>query len=98
MTTVFEKLERVGIRMTRNSGKQTMPCPQCSHLRKKKNDKCLSVKVDGKSGIFHCHHCGWHGGVFEGEDRRNRMVPRGSRDKPGDFGTAARRKRYEVQS
>lgn len=34
-------------------------CPQCSHSRKKKNDPCLSV--NGETGMWHCHNCGWNG-------------------------------------
>lgn len=34
-------------------------CPKCSHLRKKKHDPCLSV--NGDSGVWHCHNCGWTG-------------------------------------
>lgn len=36
-------------------------CPQCSHTRKKKTDKCLSVNLDKQ--VWHCHHCGWDGGL-----------------------------------
>lgn len=44
-------------------GKTT--CPKCSHNRKDKNDKCLSV--DTETGLFNCHHCGFKGNatVFE---------------------------------
>lgn len=36
-------------------------CPQCSPLRKKKRDRCLSVNVD--DGVWYCHHCEWTGGL-----------------------------------
>jgi twinkle protein len=36
-------------------------CPKCSHDRRKKNSKCLSVNID--KGIWNCHHCGWHGSL-----------------------------------
>lgn len=39
-------------------------CPECSPQRKKKNAKCLSVNV--ASGTWHCHHCGWSGGLLQG--------------------------------
>jgi twinkle protein len=40
-------------------------CPNCSHERRKKNAKCLSVNVE--KGTWLCHHCGWTGGLREGE-------------------------------
>jgi twinkle protein len=44
------------------TGQRTTTCPECSHTRKKKNDKCLSV--NGDKGIWHCHHCGWAGSLL----------------------------------
>jgi twinkle protein len=38
------------------SGEQATICPNCSHERKKKNDKCFSANVD--SGVGFCFHCG----------------------------------------
>lgn len=48
---------------TRNktSGSMKTTCPQCSHLRKKKSDPCLSVNLDKK--MWNCHNCGWAGGL-----------------------------------
>lgn len=37
-------------------GAKTSTCPKCSHTRKKKNDKCLSVFWD--TGLGQCNHCG----------------------------------------
>lgn len=34
-------------------------CPQCSSMRRKTGDKCLSVNVDDST--FFCHHCSWSG-------------------------------------
>lgn len=34
-------------------------CPQCSHTRKKKTDRCLNVNV--QDGVYHCWHCGFAG-------------------------------------
>jgi len=42
-------------------GEKDVLCPQCSHTRKKKTDKCLSVNVD--KGSWLCMHCGWSGGL-----------------------------------
>lgn len=38
-------------------------CPQCSHNRKKKHVKTLSVTHDGDWKVYHCHHCGASGRV-----------------------------------
>ena len=46
------------------TGNQTTNCPKCSHLRKKKRDRCLSVKIDSVGVQFHCHHCGYEGGEY----------------------------------
>jgi twinkle protein len=40
-------------------------CPKCSHLRRKKTYPCLNVNVD--KGVWHCWHCGWSGGLIQGE-------------------------------
>ncbi len=42
-------------------------CPRCSHARKNKRAKCLSVHV-GKA-CWLCHHCGWKGSLKEGEQK-----------------------------
>ena len=81
---IFEKLKRLGIQARDKSGSQTVTCPQCSHLRRKKSLKCLSVKIDERSGIYFCHHCGWSGAVFADESGNGRMVHTGAGDKPSD--------------
>jgi 5S rRNA maturation endonuclease (ribonuclease M5) len=45
------------------SGQIYTTCPQCSHNRKKKNQKCLGVNLD--KGIWHCCHpeCDWSGSL-----------------------------------
>lgn len=37
-------------------GAKTSTCPKCSHERKKKSDKCLSIFWD--TGLANCNHCG----------------------------------------
>lgn len=39
----------------KTKGEVTLICPNCSHTRKKKSDKCLSVNLDKGTGF--CHHC-----------------------------------------
>jgi 5S rRNA maturation endonuclease (ribonuclease M5) len=43
----------------KTSGQHYTICPKCSHDRKKKSDKCLSVNIT--DGVWNCHHCGWSG-------------------------------------
>ena len=43
-------------------------CPECSHLRKKNGEKCLSVNTD--NGTWYCHHCGWSGGLKKSEYKK----------------------------
>lgn len=48
-------------------GEVDTTCPECSAQRKKKSARCLSVNVD--KGTWLCHHCGYAGGLSEGERR-----------------------------
>ena len=43
------------------TGQVYTQCPKCSHDRKKKLNKCLSVNID--QGLWHCHHCAWTGSL-----------------------------------
>lgn len=49
----------------RTTGQVYTICPQCSHNRKKKNNKCLGVNLD--KGIWHCNHseCDWKGSLHK---------------------------------
>lgn len=53
----------IELKSNKTSGEVQTICPQCSHTRKKKKDKCLSVNLDKK--VWHCHHCGWDGLIKE---------------------------------
>jgi twinkle protein len=46
----------------RQSGEVATLCPNCSHTRKKKTQKCLSVNLDKK--VWRCNHCEWAGGLL----------------------------------
>lgn len=48
-------------------------CPQCSHTRKKKTDRCLNVNT--AEGVYHCWHCGWAGKVGESRAPVDRPKP-----------------------
>jgi hypothetical protein len=53
-------------------------CPQCSHKRKKANQKlrCLGVTVDEKGVKLGCNHCSWTDGAFyQTAERTSRAVP-----------------------
>jgi len=61
---MIELLQNLNIDLRgKSTGQITTTCPKCSHERKKIKDPCLSVNID--SGVYQCHHCGWHGKVFE---------------------------------
>ncbi|MBT5469231.1 MAG: toprim domain-containing protein [Nitrospina sp.] len=49
-------------------GEERTICPQCSAARKKINDKCLSINITEE--VWICHHCGWSGGLKNGNDSR----------------------------
>ena len=56
-------INALGINLTSYGvGEHQTTCPQCSHTRKKKTDKCLSVKIDDQGFAIHCHHCNWSTG------------------------------------
>jgi twinkle protein len=44
------------------SGEVDLTCPQCSHTRKKRTVRCLSVNTS--EGVWICFHCGWSGSLF----------------------------------
>ena len=60
MNQSFEEMG-ITIPFRRNSGKVKTTCPQCSATRHNPRDRSLSVDLD--RGVWHCHHCGWSGGL-----------------------------------
>lgn len=62
----WENIEVAGSR----TGEKTTTCPNCSHTRKKKKDKCLSVNFN--LGKAFCHHCG--AVSFEDDNRQSEGV------------------------
>lgn len=70
-----QSLEDLGIdvhRIRGNSGK--VKCPKCSHLRKKKNEPCLSVNIE--KGAYNCHNpdCDFRGIVGEKSEKKAEKV------------------------
>jgi len=55
--------EDYGILITKSGVQVRALCPQCSHTRKKSNDKCLSVNTI--DGVWNCKNCGWSGSLKE---------------------------------
>jgi twinkle protein len=51
----------IEIKAGKTTGEVTTTCPQCSHTRKKKTEKCLGVNLD--KCVWRCNHCGWAGGL-----------------------------------
>jgi hypothetical protein len=39
-------------------------CLECSHARRKKRARCLSITIDADRAVFWCHHCEIKGVVF----------------------------------
>lgn len=44
-------------------GEVDVICPKCSHTRKKKRDKCLSVNTDKGTWLCQHPHCAWSGAL-----------------------------------
>lgn len=71
MFNAVSGLAEHGIRLrSATVGDHKTICPNCSHLRRKQKDPCLSVTVrDDGSAVWLCHHCGW-AGAAGGEEYR----------------------------
>lgn len=54
--------EELGIDISKIHTTGKTLCPKCSHDRKNKAEKCLSVDKD--KGAYKCHNCGWSGGIY----------------------------------
>lgn len=53
--------DELGIEIRGTRTLQKVKCPACSHTRRNKADKSLSVNVG--EGLYNCHNCGWKGHV-----------------------------------
>lgn len=51
---------------------QKIVCPRCSASRKKSRLPCLNVNLD--KGTWHCWHCGWSGGLKQGDYSRPQLL------------------------
>ncbi len=63
MTDVATALSDQGIRLRDyDLGEHKVICPRCSAQRKKKNERCLNVRLGEDGGaVWQCWHCGWTG-------------------------------------
>src|SRR5580698_4698624 len=97
---VLRQLASVGCYPEQFVGRaRSFRCPECSHKRKKKTQKCMKVwsRVDGCGAV--CGHCGWGGGLFYADAfGRSGGIRSKARDKPRDFGASGRRQRYHFFS
>jgi len=64
---MYEKYN-ISIPNGKTTGEVVTLCPQCSHNRKKKTDKCLGVNLDKK--VWRCNHCGWAGALPTERDEK----------------------------
>lgn len=55
----------------KHSGKYL--CPECSHTRKNKHDKCLSVTIKTEGVVYYCHNCNAQGGEFYDKHKYNKL-------------------------
>jgi len=42
-------------------GQHKIKCPSCSHSRKNKTDKTLSLRIEQDKTLYQCWHCGQQG-------------------------------------
>ncbi|MHC2581165.1 hypothetical protein ACVI1J_006720 [Bradyrhizobium diazoefficiens] len=54
---VLRMFARIGFDPRSHSGTHELRCPACSHLRRKKTHKCLSIRCDADGFFFRCFHC-----------------------------------------
>jgi hypothetical protein len=90
MKSAKDLLDEYGIKLASyTNGEHSTRCPQCSHKRNKRNIKCLSVKIDGESACWHCHHCQWSGSPKRAQHERRskagKRVQRAPLDLTPDF-------------
>ncbi len=62
------------------SGQFYTTCPKCSHLRKKKTSKCLSVNLS--QGVWRCHHCDFKGHLEFTTDEKRKYISQKEQENP----------------
>jgi twinkle protein len=83
MAILAERLLAHGIRArTNGEGNHKLPCPRCSHTRRKHTEPCLSLTIQADRAVWLCHHCRWSGTVNERDDWRPPRRRTGAAVKP----------------
>ena len=61
----MQEIRERGINLKSYSvGDHKTTCPECSHTRRNKTDRCLSVTIESDDGVvWNSHHCGSSGGI-----------------------------------
>lgn len=62
---IHEQLLKEGIRTNTQQEQQKVICPKCSHTRRNKAERCLSINIQRDVAVWQCHHCDWKGSVHE---------------------------------
>jgi len=97
--SMWDALSAAGIHVRRRTlGHEKLTCPKCNDSRKKKNDKCLYVRIDTGEIRWHCFNCEFKGKATDGTQSERPAVGRRAKHKPLDLGTARRRERYNGYS
>lgn len=90
---------RHGIRIHSSRGSQKTVCPQCSHKRTHKDDRCLSVRIDNTGIGWRCFNCGWSGGELNDNVRGSAFKMAGKAGdqsgRGGAYGSLLRKARGE---
>jgi twinkle protein len=83
MAVLAERLLAYGIRArTYRQGNHKLPCPRCSHTRRKQTESCLSLTIEADRAVWLCHHCRWSGAVNERDDWHPQRRRTGAAVKP----------------
>ena len=70
----WELLEKIDINLHgKRMGTIKTQCPKCSDSRRNKKDPCLSVDIE--NGLYRCHHCDFHGKVFNKIPKKEYFTP-----------------------
>jgi late competence protein required for DNA uptake (superfamily II DNA/RNA helicase) len=65
-----EDNEEIAALVSGAEGSRKYRCPRCSHTRRNKIDRPLSITRTGTDVRFFCHHCSWCGG-YSNEAKRS---------------------------
>jgi twinkle protein len=81
-----------------SEGQAETTCPECSHLRKLRNQNkpCLSVIVEWDHAKWNCHHCGWSGAT-RWDEAKDRAIPRETTPPPKEQPRVTEFKQPEIQ-